>query len=463
MMKVRLKLRGQRGLILPVIIIIGAIFFTMIVAITLYSSAIYNSARRNLIGLDALAVAEAGADSFLYNINLNNSYTGTNITCPITSSGASPVTLFNDSTQGKGTYETCSAAGSIANEKIVYSVGKIYFPQTATTPILTRTVKLVIEGTQAQGYAVVSGAGGLAMSNNAIIGGLVYIDGKISLSNNATIGSVTQPATVNVAYYNCPSPADNTYPALCASGQPISIINTAHIYGNVTANNQTSTTGMSNNGLVGSSGVSYMAMPDYDRAAQKAAVTNTMDAASASCSSGSKTWPANTHITGGSVSLNNSCVVTVMGNIWIDGDFTIKNQAAIKVSDSLGAAPVIMIDGSGGANFINNAVIASNQAGWGFKFITFYSKASCSPDCTNVTGANLANSQGIKTMTMGNSGLGANTLFYARWTKVFVNNNGAVGGINGQTIELQNNGNITFGYSVGGSAITWDVRYYERL
>ncbi len=445
--------QSQQGSVIVSILITTLFLTTLIFALLVLANSNLVRAKQRIYLLQAQYSAESGADSAIATLNGGNtSYTGT---------GGSDLTVIA-TTGYKSTFSTVVSAGSNSLEKIVTSTGKVYVPASATQPSFTRKVSITVTGKQGSGYAVIGGVGGLILSNNAIIGGVVYTNGKITMSNNSIIGSATNPATVSAAYYNCPSPADSTYPRACTSGEPISLTNSAHIYGSVSANNQTTGTGMTNSGLVASSGVPYLALPSYGRAPQKAAVATTITAAAASCSSGSKTWSANTHITGGNVLINNSCTLTVQGDVWIDGNFTIQNNGNMKVDNAMTRAPVIMIDGSAGGKFDNNSVITSNAAGWGFKFITFYSKAACSPDCTTVTGADLANSQGVQTLTMQNSGLGANTLFYARWSKVFVNNNGSVGGINGQTIQLQNNGNITFGYSVGGDgATTWYAKYYQ--
>src|SRR5207249_3940182 len=142
-------------------------------------------------------------------------------------------------------------------------------------PRVVRKIKLTIEGTAPIPYAVQSGPGGLILKNSTIVSnGSVYLNGTLTMSNTAQIGSSSTPVPVDVAYDSCPSPADSTYPQLCTSGQPISIINSAHIYGTVNANYQTDGSGMSNPGLTGRSGVQTSTLPSYDRNAQKQQATN---------------------------------------------------------------------------------------------------------------------------------------------------------------------------------------------
>jgi hypothetical protein len=212
-------------------------------------------------------------------------------------------------------------------------------------------------------------------------------------------------------------------------------------------------------------------MPAYDRDGQKAAVVTTITAASAACSSGTKTWAANTKITG-NVSIANGCVVTLNGNVWITGRLDVNNNATIKVADSLGATrPVVMVDGAtSGSNYAatinNNGILQPNATGTGLMLITYWSAAACSPDCVDVTGTDLQSSQNVKTLDLSNNGVASNSILYARWTKVDISNNGAIGAVAGQTINMGNNAVINFTTSVPGSSnqtITWAKRGYMRV
>jgi hypothetical protein len=430
---------------------------------------LYNleSAKRSTQLYSAQYAAEAGGDRFMYEINNNTNYAGTNTVCPLSSSGSNPVTLYSDAT-GRATYETCVTAGTITNEKIVYSIGKVYVPASSTTPKSTRELKLVIEGTPISGYALQTGPGGLIMSNTAaILNGPIYVGGYLTMSNLSQIGTILTPTTVNVANQRCPSPADSTFPSLCASGvlpNPITINNLAHIYGTVNANGQTSSTGMSNPGLTATSGVAAVSLPDYDRTSQKAAVTTTTTGASASCGLlQTRNFAANTKITG-NLTISNTCIATVSGNLWITGNLTLSNTSILKVADGISTPPVIMVDGSSGISMKNLSIIASNLSGVGFEFITYYSTAPCSPDCSTVTGSDLYNSMNIDTITIGNQGLGAGNTFYARWSGVNLQQSGTVGSLLGQRITLGNSGNLTLGTGAGSPiGYSWNVRYYNPL
>lgn len=459
---------NQQGFLLILTLIQGLVVMTALTGVM--TLALYNlgAAKRSSYTMSATFAAEAGADRFMYEINQDNAYIGTNTTCPIGASGSNPVTLYNNAT-GRATYENCVLDGAIAREKIVYAVGKIYVPASSITPKAIKTVRLVIEGTPANTYTLKTGPGGVIMSNSATItSGPIYIGGFLTMSNTARIGSAASPVDVSVANMRCPQPINSTWPQVCPMGtqdNPISISNQAHIYGNVQANGQTNSSGLSNTGLTASSGVAPVGLPDYDRDSQKAAVSSNLTSANASCNGGqTKTWPANVKITG-NATLSNSCSITISGNAWITGNLSLSNTSQIKVAPGLTTRPVVMIDGSSGVTLSNQTVIATNSGGVGIDFITFYSTAACNPDCSSVTGIDLNNSMDVITVNINNQGLAANSTFYARWSGLTLSNGGNIGSILAQKMILSNSGNITFGgtESVFTSTYAWDVRYYETL
>ena len=152
------------------------------------------------------------------------------------------------------------------------------------------------------------------------------------------------------------------------------------------------------------------------------------------------------------------------GPVWITGNLNVSNRSILRIAAGVVSQPVIMIDGSNGFNLANQGTIAANAAGVGPKIITFWANAACSPDCTNLVGASLANSQNQATINISNQGLGAPAEMYARWSKVQISNGGTVGKILGQTIQFSNTGSISFGLGVNSAPGTtvWNVQYYER-
>lgn len=451
----RILKHQQDGTILLAFIIV--LPFLIFIVATYVGLAVNNFglARQDQFHTAAQLAADAGADYAMGQLSGNTSWTGTN----------GEVTLHSDS-DTKTTFQV-TVINNSSTSMTLKVVGRTYHPVNSSTPVRFVTIAVDLRPVTSGNFSVVTGVGGLYMNNSAkITGGDVFVNGSVSLSNSAQIGLTTNPVNLSVADQVCPSPPDSTYPTVCGSGstQPISIQNTAHIYGTVKANNQTSGTGMTNSGLVASSGVTPQSLPTYDRAAQESAVTTTITGSAASCSgSQTQTWAANTKITG-DVNISGKCAVTVMGNVWITGNFSMSNSAQLIVSNTLSTTrPVIMVDGSTGATFSNSANLVSNSSNIGFELISYWSSASCSPECSNVTGTDLYNSRNQATITLNNSSQGAQTIFYAHWSKVLINNSGQIGALIGEVVQLSNSGTITFGTSTGTATTTWIIADYRRI
>lgn len=446
-------LKTQKGSVLISIIVIMPFFLLVAAAYMQFAVTGFQISRKDQYRTHAQFAADAGLDYAMEEINQNGTWTGT----------GSEVDLHNDGSI-RTTYQI-AVTDIDSTHKTMTSTGKTYLGS-STSPESTISVDMGIRGVVSGQYSVVSGVGGLIMRNSSrIVNGSVYVNGRLTMSNTSQIGLSFLPVDVKVAHQSCPAGATPgpTYPRVCASGengQPITLNNSARIYGDVEATNQTTGTNMSNGGLIVGSSPPPVSLPDYDRSSQKAAVTNVMTGAQASCSLGFKTWPANTRIDG-DVTISGLCLVTVEGNVWITGSLRAQNTAILAVKSGLTQAPVVMVDGPNGIILRNSSILLPNLSGTGFRMITYHN-ATGNPDA-NVTGTNLYNSQGITTIDLDNTASGLNTEFYARWSKVDAGNSAGVGALAGQTVELNNSLAISFGTSVTGFGDTvWVVESYKR-
>lgn len=464
----------QEGFIVGTLLVVIMIVSVLIVTVTSSSIGNFQSASSEQYRVSAQFAADAGLDLGIHELNLDENYTGTlgEVDFYTTTSGKSIRT----------TYEVVVTPGSSAIRKNISSTARIYSPETETTPKISRTYELEAEEvTSGTGPgSVVSGVGGLVLNNNSrITGGDVIVNGRVTIGNNAQIGLSTNPINLRVAHQSCPVVVDATYPQVCASGQPIT--NNGLIYGDVQAQNQTNGSGMSNPGLTSSS-FAPVAVPGYDRPAHKAAVVNTYASNNATVSCGNnqtKTWPANVKITG-NVSLGNGCTVNILGNVWITGNVSYGNNARIVISNSLGTTrPIIMIDGPTGLNTGNNSLITPNNLGTGAEVISVWWNTNTATngnftcggiadpfDCTNVTGLALSTSQNVTTINLSNNANASNTVFRTLWSRAVISNNGALGAVAGQTIQLGNNAIINFTASIAGSdnlTKTWVKKGYLRV
>lgn len=444
-------LKNQNGQILITLVIVIPALTLIVGSYLSLSSSAYRLQRSDQFRTQAQMAADAGADYAVGQINQDGSWAGITETI-----------LQTDSTK-KTTYAV-TVTNNSASSKTLTITGRTYFPSTAATPSASVIVKVDLQAISQGSYSIVSGVGGLIMSNSSkIVAGDIYINGTISMSNTAQIGLSTNFVNVNVANEACPLSGGPTYPRLCSLGEnnnPISINNSARIYGNVKANYQISGAGMSDPGLTASSGVTPQPLPTHDRPAQKAAVAVTIPG-DFSCNNGSQTWAANTKIAG-NVSISGSCRVTAQGDVWITGNLTLANTSQIIAADSLGATrPNIMVDGTTGAVFRNSSQLVSNASGTGFGVYTFWNSTG-NPDAS-LTGDDLFNSRNTITIDLQQSSSAPQTIFYAYWSRVQISNTGAIGALIGQSVELKNSGTITFGTSVptGGSTY-WIVNGYRR-
>lgn len=456
--------KTQQGSIIPTIIIFLVAFMAIgTVTLGLISSN-YSIAIQEDLTLHAQMAADAGADMSVQKINADPTWIGT----------AGEQVVY-DSPKIRTTYESSVVTnGGIVEKdpKTITIVGKTYSPSGSTNPRATRKIAVDVRGVGGGSYAIVTGVGGLIMSNSSkVTGGDVYVNGGITMSNTAQIGSTTKAVNVRVANARCPiNVYASDYPRKCTSGEnnnPIKMTNSAVIYGTVRANYQTNFSGISNP-IPTTDSIPLADLPEHDRQAQKSAVTTTRNGSSsdAGCSSNGATrnWAANTKIVG-NVNISHKCVITVYGDIWITGNLTFNQSSVIKVAEGVTTPPVIMIDGPGGLDSNNSSILMSNSASKGFRVITYWSAASCSPDCTSVTGGDYQNSKNVTTISLGNSAAGPNTEFYARWSQVDIGNSGDIGAVAGQTVNLNNSAAITFGTEVTGlgTPSAWIVKSYRRM
>ena len=463
-----MRQRCQTGAIVPVILVYLFFFLAMGISTLVLITANYTIATNEDFRLHAQLAADGGADRAIQRVNANPHAVGS-----LLLTEPEEEVMNNGRVRTTFTVSVVDDADPTKYIKYVTVVGKSYSPASSTTPRSERKYKIVLRGIRSGNFSVVTGVGGLVMSNSAkIVAGNVFVNGAITMSNTAQIGQTEKPVEVRAANMNCPTVADSTYPRLCtpADGapEPIQFSNSAHIYGNVYANNQTNGANMTKNGLQSGS-VTPIGMPVHDRAAMITAVNatgrvSTGTAQSCKGKNATRNWDAGTKITG-NVSIENGCTVTVSGDIWITGNLSLTQTSVLKVAEGVTTPPVIMVDGSSGVDVNNSSILASNSAMVGFRVITYWSAAACQPNCADVTGTVLKNSQGTTTISIRNGGSGPNTEFYAKWSTVSVGNSGDIGAVVGQTVNLNNSAMIIFGVSVSGSTepSAWAVQSYQRL
>ena len=461
--------KDQRGVVLITILIVGMIITFIGLSLVDLTITQYKQTADNVYHSNAMLSAEAGIERTLYQLNLDNSFTGY----------GTENNFFNNADQGHGTYQTAITAGTSQNEKVITSTGRVYRQSTGDL-MSTRKVKVTIVGTKSEGFAVHSGVGGLILGGSSSITNTdVYVNGTVTLNGSSKIGTYNSPVLLNVAHQSCPTGINPgaTFPQICTSGQPISASKTAAIYGSVCATNQTSTNvsgnvdgnifpGATGQGLIVGCESPPNPLPPYDRVGHINDMTTTGTATSNSyvCASGgskNRTWPANLKLVG-DVVIDGSCVVTLTGNVYITGTLTMKGQSSMKVANSVGEnAPVVLVDGN--IDIGGTGSLLANNVGTGIHFISFKSTADCSPACTNLTGNELYNSMAVETVHVTGSTNFPGMLFHSYWGKVTIVGSGNMGSAIGQTVDLSGSGTIIFGTTLSSGTSTWAIRSYQQI
>ncbi len=444
------------------------IMFLTLIGFTLSEliSVQYQHVRREEYVQNAELTAEAGVEQSVDELNANASFTGY----------STAQVFFNNSVQGEGTFTTSITENADGKSKTIVSEGDVYRTSSATTPYVTRKIKVVVVGTQSNGYSVLTGPGGLILGGNAAItNSNVYVSGTIQMSGNSTIGTYNQPVSVAVANNACPNtdPPGSTYPEVCTNGsQPITMTSNTKIYGSVCATGQTSTG--PNNNIQGGNGGSGLetgctapvsSQPTYDRLGQINAVTTTANGSEA-CTTApyNGTWPANLELTG-NVNIGGHCNITISGNVWITGNLSISGSSQVTVADSLGTTrPVIMVDGTITVN--GSSSLITNSDGTGIEFISFLSTSDCTTGtntsnyCSSLTGNDLYNSQTMNTITVSGGIDIPGMVFDAYWSEVTLSGSGIMGAATGQTVNLQGSGAVVFGTTLASNTQTWIITSY---
>ncbi|HSX47595.1 MAG TPA: hypothetical protein VLF63_02365, partial [Patescibacteria group bacterium] len=97
----------------------------------------YQHTKKEAYTQNAGLIAEAGIEQSVYQLNVDNSFTGY----------ASAQTFFNNTTQGKGVYTTSITNNADGNSKTIISIGNLYQTSTSSTPYSTRKIKVTVVGT----------------------------------------------------------------------------------------------------------------------------------------------------------------------------------------------------------------------------------------------------------------------------------------------------------------------------
>lgn len=405
------RAQEQGGYLLVLVMVTSLVLIAITVTIISVSAAKYAKTSSDGDSTNAVYAAEAGVSDTIAQLNANASFTGY----------ASKKTFYSTDAKGKAEY-TSSITDNGNSTVTVTSTGYYLKNPSSTATPLTKTIKAILLKTQTPIQEnVIAGAAGLTMSGNffpffgvpAMQKGTVYSRGKVKLNGStASIGTATDSARVSAANVGCGTAAN--YPQRCASSdQPIVLGGSGYfsgigsIYGSVCATDQVSTAnifpGPTGTGLQPGCIAQDYGMPVFDKKAFTDTKILPVLPAVASCplfGVGAPIWLDGTRITG-STTLQSSfgtCTMTLMGDVYIQGDLTIKSGTRINVNTVGGRKPVVVVNGKitveAGVQIVGNT--SDNFA----TFMSFWStdsSCSSSPSCTSISSTNLYNTavQGV--------------------------------------------------------------------
>lgn len=168
----------SRGSILLLALIIGAVIMSVTTAYFGYVGSALHAERFSVTNAQAAALAEAGVDQAVYQLNQNSSYAGE-----------------TDTALGAGTF-TVSVATINGSTKRVTSTG--YIPN-RTRPTASKTITATVginSSIVSFRYGVQSGQGGVQMGNGSTIEGNLFSNGNVSGGGTIT-GDVTVAESVD--------------------------------------------------------------------------------------------------------------------------------------------------------------------------------------------------------------------------------------------------------------------------
>ncbi len=318
------------------------IFATTSAAYLNSTTSFSKSTRYDVESAQALAIAEAGMDKAVYELNQNTSYSGETNT--VLGSGVFTVTVSNINSTSK----QITVTGYVPN---------------SSNPKATRIVKATVGIDNAVisfNYGVQSGVGGFQLDNSSSITGNVYSAGSvIGSSQNYIYGDVISAGASGLVY------------GIHATSSVY-----AHTIGNASANTiidrnaYYATTRV--NTTVG--GTSYPNSPDQAIAPLPISDTQIGEWETLAAAGGTATCTGSSYnISSGNVNLgpikipcdlniSNTAVVTIYGHIWVTGNITIQNSALVKMAPSLGAENVAIIADNPANRISSSKISVKNSA-----------------------------------------------------------------------------------------------------
>ncbi len=363
------NVKNQSGQVVIVVLALLVVISIMMMTLLNYTGVQIVSHRNAVYKLQALNIAEAGAEIAIWKLNNQSGYTGE-----------------NNTSYGNGVYTTTITDKSNGTKLIKVDS---YIPD-ATNPAIRRTLQITASGNNIKNisfaYAVQTGQGGLSLGNNASISGNIYSNGSIVGSGGGqgrpvVSGDVISVMNVSNMRVTGNVTADNI------SGSDVSLNANIHssvsdgvVAGNVSANSITNCT------INGNAVYNSQISPNCSVSGARTTPNNNVPSLPATLSmpisddqitawqneaTGGGTIGSQTIDTGslGPIKINGDLTIntklTINGTIWVTGNINLGNGATMQLASSYGILTGVVLAGTGDStsgvfSASNNTTIAGS-------------------------------------------------------------------------------------------------------
>ena len=336
----RSKAGDQKGFGLVGAVVISTALLVIAMALATVTLSNYRYQHRAYLSAKATAIAEAGADKAIYNLNQPGSgYTG------------ETGTSF-----GGGVYDV-SIANPNSTTKVVTVTARV---DSGVLP-LTRKVKVTLSGTPSDqvafNYGVQVGTGGIDMSNSSKLIGNVYANGNVVAHNTAQIvGDVwISGATGTLRDFTAGAEwGVKKAGASDGNAHAHSIIG-SEVQGNAYYQSISGST-VGGTSFPGSADPPPTTFPISDQQ-----ITDWKDGAAAGGSQGTLSISSGTTNLGpkkisGNLALTGTAVLNLTGVVWVTGSILVANSAIVQIDSSFGDNGTVLI-GDGLFDLKNSSIL----------------------------------------------------------------------------------------------------------
>ncbi len=423
-----------RGSVLLLVLVVSAIVMTVTVSFFNYFGSAVQSGRFALASAQALALAEAGIDTAIYELNQNPSYLGE-----------------SETALGKGVFSVSVASINNNTKRVTITS----FVPNSTNPTATKVVQATISvdsSTASFHYGIQIGQGGFEMSNSSRIIGNAYANGNIIGFNSARIEGtaiVSGPTgIIDGMDINGDAWSHTIRGTSTVGGNAThSILQNTTVVGNVVADSISNCTigGTAKYDTRSSctvTGAITIPNPDVFVPADilplpisEAQIDSWEQAAEAGGVVGDQIYSSGVRTIGpkkinGDLILSNTAELVVTGTLWVTGQIILSNNAIVRLDASYGSSSGVIIAGideSATAGYIeisNSAqVLGSGSTG---SYIILLSQREMG-------------SNAIKTSNSSSA-----AILYAGEGQVEIGNNAALKEVTAYKLKITNNATVTY-------------------